>query len=287
MRARRQVRVAAPVSPPETQAADGVDFVHSTRSQQQGGFLEETRTRRGNELTIERVTVRRISTSRGSEQSEKKSRRVVDANIRVAQILRNCATIADDSAECPWDSLDGYAHTLKDVTDTVGFEQNPTEANRKFWRNSRAWFQPRHFVGNRDHTSYGVFCQVDRNTDLYHWLRASGASKQVTEELLVVDRHRTLRQLRSWYVEGYEPHGGKCKMELDGTSYEDSCWGFWTEEEAQEFIDTELLGMIAWQLQQAGYVVPDLPLRDLDQQKRDHAKWRYKHNLHSFDWQDQ
>lgn len=287
MRARRQVRVAAPAPATTMPAADGVDFVQSERTQTKDGYVEETRTRRGNELTIARLSSRRSSTSRGSEQHEKKSKRVVDARISVAQILRNCATIPDEHPECPWENLDGYEHTLKDVTDNVGFEQNPAVGNSEFWRKARSWWRPRHFVGNRDHTAYGVFCHVERNTDLYQWLRARGAAKQVAEEMVAIDCHRTLRQLRSWYVEGYAPYGGKCELVLDGETYEDSCWGFWTEEEAQEFVDTELLRMIAWKLQQAGYVVHDLPVLDLDQRKLEHAKRRYHHNVHSFDWQDQ
>lgn len=193
------------------------------------------------------------------------------AVVDYADILEATKVVPDDFGDAPWETCDGYEHTVE-----------------------RA-----HCVEGDDHKMRGYcYCDAQRTQiviqlpeadygllSLYEWLRERGASEQVAREAVAADRRRTLDRLVQWYSEGWQWLGVKCDFEVLGEEFQDSLWGIDDDDYARNEVVPEIADIVADQLEEAGFTVNNRPERGPYPSRRD-KQIRLRYNLALQNWKD-
>jgi hypothetical protein len=165
---------------------------------------------------------------------------IAPAVLRFEDILAKAEVVFDNSHPfTPWENSDVYDHEAIAETRVMGNTQD---------MQGRTWADGHHVI----------IVPADNDYGLYDHLRKRGASKQVAREAVAAQRRTTIRQLCSWYSDGWDWYGIRCELNILGDVYESSIWGFDSESYAEESLEETVYDVVD-QLEKAGFTVINVP----------------------------
>lgn len=182
------------------------------------------------------------------------------AVVDYADILDATEVVYDEHHnETPWDSCDGYEHT---VTPSRDMEHADADKMQGYCYHDRQ----RVVITLPKGEDYGVFD---------YW-RERGASKQFAAEKSAEARRRTIEQLVKWYEDGWEWYGVKCEFKDE----HESVWGIDDPDYADEYVRHDIAGQMAYALEKNVYTVVNKPTPE----KRLSAFREYNRSMTAEQW---
>jgi hypothetical protein len=164
----------------------------------------------------------------------------LNAEVKWQDLLNSVVIEEDDTCEPPWADCDGWEHEKTEFD--CGKHHDDLRHSARCFR-----AEGRRYVLTVDPETMGL--------PTYDYFRAQGAAKQVARQLAAQALSDALKQLRSWYVDGWNYYGAVCKFR----EYEVSCWRIDNYDYALKEIGPEMAGDVACQMEADGYVITGRP----------------------------
>ena len=225
------------------------------------------------ERTVYRIANRRYETmviKRYSEATDTEyqstSYENAPAQLDYAMLLNEVQVEPDDDCyESPWENCDGWDHTVVSFENwTRGFDSPLSyDELREHFKDIHGYVRHSEYVCDAGDSIIRLdedFDDIRRGEgkDLWNHYRRNGCSKQVTREIIASIRRSRIKQLYTWFTEGW----GWWYVAVDYEGYHESCGGIDNEDDANDSCRAEVLSELIWSLEnKEGYLIVNAPER--------------------------